>query len=335
MRTFAHMRKVLILGGTRFIGRVLVDRLQGMDDFELTLFNRGQTGGDLFPGIGRIVGDRSTKDIDQIASTNWDVVVDLSCYFPGDLERVLSNLSGTPEKYVLISTCSVYDASETTVLRDEEATIVGCTRQQYADPSPASYGNRKAECERVLQRSGLDHVIFRPAMVYGPYDPTDRLYYWLHQVKFKEELLIPDQGERRFSMTYVHDLVDAIVRSMQEPLRSSVYNVITIPEVSIGAIVRETCTLLGRSVPAFNASPEFLKQNQVGPWVDMPLWLDGDHFTYSNLRLKRDLVWEPSDLKKSLERTLAYYDERGWQQPTYGMQEERRIELLEKCKLVG
>lgn len=323
------MKSVLVLGGTQFIGRNLVERMLGIEGLAITLFNRGRTGGELFPGVARIIGDRRTKDIERIASKDWDVVVDLSCYFPDDLKSTLRNLKGRPERYVFVSTCSVYEPNDTRILRNEEAMILGCTQVEYADTTPATYGNRKAECERILAASGLDHVVFRPALVYGPYDPTDRLYYWLHQVKCMDELLLPDNGERKFSVTYVQDLVDAIVRAIQHETSSSVYNAITKSEVSIGEIVRTTSDLLGRSVPYFDAPPELLKRNGVRPWVDIPLWLDGDHFTYSNQRIKTELAFEPSPLRRSLEETLAYEEARGWPAPKSGMTESRRRELVD------
>jgi len=322
------MKSVLILGGTQFIGRNLVERILGVGVYDITLFNRGRTGRELYPGVERIIGDRRTKDIERIVSMNWDVVVDLSCYFPEDLESVLRNMKCEPDKYVFISTCSVYDPNDTRILRNEESLIVECTHEEYADTTLATYGSRKAECERILARSGLDHVILRPALVYGPHDPTDRLYYWLYQVKYLDELLLPDNGERKFSVTYVHDLVNAILRSMERPTRSTVYNVITIPEVSIGDIVRVTSTLLRRSITGRNVSPSFLKEHGVRPWLDMPLWIDGDHFTYSNERIRYELDLVPTDMLESLRATLAYYDAREWQEPTYGMSTSRLRELL-------
>lgn len=322
------MKSVLILGGTQFIGRGLVEHLLAIGGFDITLFNRGRTGRALFPGVKRITGDRHTQDIVRIASTDWDVVVDLSCYFPADLEATLRNLKRRPEKYVFISTCSVYDPNDTQILRNEEAMIVGCNKAEYADTTPASYGNRKAECERILAASGLDHVILRPALVFGPHDPTDRFYYWLHQVKCMDELLLPDNGERKFSVTYVKDLVHAIVRSMEQPTRSTVYNAITVPEASIGELVRVASALLQRPVACGNVSPAVLKEHGVRPWLDLPLWIDGDHFTYSNQRIMDELDLVPTDLSESIRTTLSYHAARGWPEPTHGMSSGRIRELM-------
>ncbi|MFZ1332283.1 MAG: hypothetical protein WAR83_08840, partial [Flavobacteriales bacterium] len=103
-------------------------------------------------------------------------------------------------------------------------------------------------------------------------------------------------------------------------------------EVSIGEVVRVTEELLSRKVPVLNAMPEFLHEHGVAPWMDMPLWIDGDHFTYSNERLINDMAFKPSDLRTSIQETLAYYDARGWDEPNYGMSEQKRLELLGHLK---
>ena len=76
------MKSVLILGGTLFIGRCLVEKLVAEEDLEITLFNRGKTNPDLFPETQKIIGDRETSDIDQILERDWDFIIDISCYNP-------------------------------------------------------------------------------------------------------------------------------------------------------------------------------------------------------------------------------------------------------------
>ena len=168
-----------------------MERLLEMDAYEVTLFNRQRTHANLFPTVSKLKGDRETKDIQQIADRNWDVVIDLSCYYPDALNSALNAIKQV-EKYIFVSTCSVYDNAHThTRLRNEKSEILGCSAAQKVDRSPETYGNRKAECERILRDSGLPYVILRPALVYGKYDPTDRLYYWMYQVNMMDTLLLP------------------------------------------------------------------------------------------------------------------------------------------------
>lgn len=327
------MKKLLILGGTQFIGRNLVERLQKEKDFELTLFNRQMTGGGLFQDVQKIKGDRSTDDIQQITGKDWDFIIDLSCYFPKDMKGVLEQLTGSVKRYIFISTCSVYDNEKNQEkMRTEETPVLGCSREEMTDRSPRSYGNRKAECERILMKSGLDNVIFRPALVYGLYDHTDRFYYWMHQVKNGNQLLLPDKGERSFSITYVEDLVEAIVLALNPGVSGGVYNIISSPQTSIRKIVEAVAGELGKKLDWINASPEFLKSNEISEWTDMPLWINNDYFTYSNQQLQENFDLRLTNLKDSMAVCRKYYDSLNWHTPAYGLSDPQRMKLIHKLE---
>ncbi len=327
------MKKILILGGTQFIGRNLVERLQEMDNLDITLFNRQQTQSHLFPELKKIKGDRESDDIDQISIGHWDYVIDLSCYYPDSLARILNGLKGKVGKYILISTCSVYDnTNKSASLKDEQAKILSCEAGQRTDSSPSSYGSRKAECERILRNSGLDHLILRPSLVYGTYDHTDRFYYWLDQVKHRDTLLLPDKGQRLFSITYVHDLVEVMITALSRPTPSSVYNVTTVLQASIRQVVDHAKFVFNRNVNEVNADAGFLKENNIAQWIDMPLWMDGDYFCYSNERLIQDFEFVPTEFAKSTVNTIQYYNSIGWSNPNYGMSEKTKTELIKKLK---
>ncbi|MFK8038127.1 MAG: NAD-dependent epimerase/dehydratase family protein [Crocinitomicaceae bacterium] len=325
------MKKILILGGTQFIGRNLVERLIAIDEFDITLFNRQQTQIDLFPEIKKIKGDRGTDEIKQIKKENWDFVIDLSCYYPNWLKSTIINLNVNLEKYIFISTCSVYDNKlNPAPIKDEQTKTQTCSSSQLTDKSIESYSNRKAECERILKNSNLDYLIFRPSVVYGKYDYTDRFYYWIYQVKYKKALLLPDSGKRQFSLTYVSDLVDSIVKALSKNIKNNTYNVVSNPKTNINEVIEYATEILNSKNELINAKPEFLKKNKVSQWFDMPFWLDGDFFTHSNHKYINDFELEPTELKKSIEETIKYYENLGWKEPKYGMTEKRRMELLEK-----
>lgn len=320
--------KLLILGGTQFIGRNLVQALIESGEYAITLFNRQKTAVNLFPNVPVIKGDRETDDVQQIAAQHWDVVIDCSCYYPADLERVLDNLASKPKQYVFISTCSVYDSENMEPLKDESARMLSCTTEQRSDRTNATYGNRKIACEQILKASGIPHTILRPALVYGPHDHTDRFYYWLYQVKKNNPILLPDRGERRFSISYVHDLVAIIIFSIKNVI-SSTYNIISQPQTSILSIIQTAQKLLNTSPTLLHAPANFLLKENVAQWTDMPLWINGDHFTYTNQKLLSALNINLSDFEASVLATIQHYDSIGWPEPKYGMTEERRQELMD------
>jgi 2'-hydroxyisoflavone reductase len=322
-------KKVLILGGTQFIGRNLVIELLKNQDLELTLFNRQITGQGLFPDVKKIKGDRQTLDINQIKETDWDYVIDVSCYFPNDLSAVLANLSPAVRKYIYVSTCSVYDSDGISKLPiDEESRILGCTKEQSTDLSNNSYGNRKAECERILKTSGFKYSILRPALVYGPYDHTDRLYYWLYQVWKQGDILIPDNGQRIFSLTYVQDLVILIASMLDNKSPAETYNAISHIRVSIAEIINVASKLIRATPKLINAEPKFLHAENISEWWDMPLWQDSDSYIYNNKKMMENKSIKPKSLEQQMNDTIDYYGILNWPVPKYGIQEKKRNALL-------
>lgn len=328
--------KILIFGGTSFIGRNLVKKLLELDQYELTLFNRGKTNATLFPNIATIQGDRNTDDIQQVQNQDWDYVIDVSCYYPASLEQILKCLSNTVKRYIFVSTCSVYEITETTFnpdsYRDENTLLLDYVETDWTDETPQTYGKRKVACEDILKESGFDYAILRPALVFGRYDYTDRFYYWLHQVQEYDEIMVANEGKQRFSLTYVHDLVDVIIQSISKNTENQIFNVTSFPAITIGEIVETASQILGKVRTLVNATSEFLKENNVNQWADLPLWLDSDWFTFDNKKLVEDLDFQPIDFEQSISDTIDYYSKKDWKTPIYGISREKQKELLNQLK---
>ena len=325
------MKNILILGGTQFIGRNLVDSLLKNKAYSITLFNRNKTGPSLFPNTSRIQGDRETIDINKICEKRWDIVIDVSCYYPHALQQTINALASPPDHYILISSCSVYDdAQNQEELTSSKAIISECSAEQAVDRSNASYGQRKAECDRILMKSGLPYTILRPALVYGIYDHTDRFYYWLHQVRTYDILVLPNHGHSQFSITYVKDLIQMITTLVSLDAQNSCFNAVSHPAISIAKIVSVAAKLLEKRPEIINASPAFLINEQISQWTDMPLWIDGNHFTYTNEYILKKLNSQPILFTQSTKETISYYSALEWPTPTYGMTEHSRQHLIQK-----
>jgi 2'-hydroxyisoflavone reductase len=325
------MNKILILGGTNFIGRNLIDELIKLDNFNITLFNRGHSNTDLYPELRKIQGDRNTSDINQIFKENWDYIVDLSCYFPESLRQIISNLDKSFKRYIFISTSSVYDnIVEKSILRNEKSPILDCNYKESLDTSLETYGKRKAECERILTQSNLKYTILRPALVYGVYDNTDRFYYWLYQIKKEHKLLLPNYGKNLFSVTYVKDLIQVIIKSLYKENGNNIYNVTTYPSLSISELIDIASQLLNKQPKIYNCGTEFLNDNNISEWKDLPLWLDCDYYTYDNTKVLRDLKLKITEFKDSVSKTIEYYDRLDWKVPKFGISEKTKNELIEK-----
>ncbi len=318
------MKKILILGGTQFIGRNLVESLQMLGGYELTLFNRQQTQASLFQEVMKIKGDRETSDVQLLGATDWDYVIDLSCYFPDSLELLLDRLRGRVNRYIFISTLSVYslDTQQPDPI-NEASSILPCTAAQKSDRTSASYGNRKAECERVLQRAEwLDKLVLRASLVYGKYDHTDRFYYWLYRARHQLPLILPDGGRDTITLTYVGDLVEMIVRSLSLPQHSEVYNATTHEPCSL----QELVSTLDKRVTTVSLDSSVLHSRNIRPALDIPLWFNAS-LKVSNERLRSDFSMDFTPFNESVELTAQYYQSLQWPVPGIGLNNEEIIAL--------
>ena len=223
--------KILILGGTEFVGRQLVEDLSKDSSIELYLFNRGKTNADLFPKVQRIIGDRETKDIEQLRQHQWDYIIDFSSYFPQSLSNTLEVINQDVKKYIYISTISVYDFPQYDGQSKIEETFPrnAYTEEQLLAPdSKKYYGEKKAACEDILNNTKwLNAIILRPSVIYGRYDPTDRLYYWLRKIKKEKYLLVPDHGKLMSTLSYSEDLVDLLKACLAGEIANDTYNCTT------------------------------------------------------------------------------------------------------------
>lgn len=328
------MKKILILGGTGFVGRILTENLI-KEGSSPVLFNRGVRNAGIFPELRKITGDRLTGDIKQIANEDWDVVIDFSCMYPDNLEEITNMLKGKAKRYIFISTGSVYpmeNAADWLVPKKEDAATLPCTTEQRKDPDVMStYGQKKAECERVLLAADwLDSIIFRPALIFGRYDPTDRFYYWLYKIQTQDKVLIPDSGRDKCTNTYSEDFAALIKAAITVDKHNSVYNASTHSEVSLKEYIDIASRQLDKSPGLVNASIEFLEEQKVNPWGDLPLWLGGMNLILDNSKAINDFRVIFHTFPESVKGCIDYYSSLSWPEPKYGISAEKESELISK-----
>jgi 2'-hydroxyisoflavone reductase len=133
--------RILVFGGTRFVGRAVVEQLLARGH-ELTLLNRGQSAPDLFPGVARLTLDRRDVTLETLGSGSWDVVVDMNAYFPREIAAAVAALHGRVRRYVMCSTGSVYTGLESYPIA-EDAPLYACTPEQAEDPGLETYGRAR------------------------------------------------------------------------------------------------------------------------------------------------------------------------------------------------
>lgn len=322
--------KFLIIGGTRFLGRHLVNSARARGH-EVTLFNRGQTNPDLFGQVDQIRGDRE-KDLDQVKG-QWDAVIDTCGYFPRIVKMSAEALKDKVESYVFISSISVYESLQKIGVNESDP--VGKIEDETIEEiTGGSYGPLKALCEKAVQDVfGIRSLIIRPGLIVGPHDPTDRFTYWPVRVARGGDVLAPDQPEVLTQVIDVRDLSDFIIEIVQQNV-TGVFNA-TGPdhELTFGALL-DTCKLVSASDAKFHwASVDFLNQNNVAPWSDMPAWLPdtGEDAGFARVdiskAIKAGLLFRPLEetVRDTIKWAAGLPEDHEWRA---GLTLEREAELL-------
>lgn len=263
--------KILILGGTKFLGCHLVDAALAAGH-EVTLFNRGRTNPTLFPNVETILGDRE-QDIEKLSGREWDAVIDVAGYLPRIVRLSAQGVERSVKRYVYISSISAYaDFSKIGV--NESDPLGKLEDESIEEVTGETYGPLKALCEKIVQETYGDRaLIIRPGLIVGPYDPTDRFTYWPMRVKRGGDIVTPDRPQTPIQVIDVRDLSEFIIKLIEDDA-SGIYNV-TGPdrELFLGEFL-DLCKRVTGSVAAFHwASREFLQEHGVQHWSDLPVWV--------------------------------------------------------------
>ncbi|MDP9373627.1 MAG: SDR family oxidoreductase [Chloroflexota bacterium] len=263
--------KLLILGGTLFLGRHLVDVALARGH-EVTLFNRGRTAPDLFPDLERLRGDRD-GDLAALRGRRWDAVVDTSGRLPRHVRASAGTLAGGVARYIFISTISVY-AGFSRPGMDESAPTGTLADEESEEQTGATYGPLKALCEREAEAAMPGRtLVLRPGLIVGPHDPTDRFTYWPRRVARGGEVLAPGRPDRPVQFIDARDLAGWAVR-MAETGGTGVYNATGPADpLTLGRLL-DACNEVGGGDARFTWVDEgFLLAEGVGPWMELPLWV--------------------------------------------------------------
>jgi len=301
--------KVLILGGTGFIGPHFVEILRA-GGHEITLFNRGRSNPGLFPDIETLIGDRDGK-IDALEGHQWNVVIDDSGYLPRQVQLTADLLKDQVQHYIFISSISAYGDFPKAGL-DEDDGLAQLKDPTVEEITGETYGGLKALCEQVVERVyGSRCAVMRPSYVVGPGDPTDRFTYWPVRVARGGEVLAPGSAGHPIQFIDVRDLAEFVVRCIEHKT-FGVFNA-TGPDrtVTIGELL-ESCKEASKSDATFTWVPaEFLEKHNVSAWQDMPVWVPstGDSAGFHRVKYQKaaqaGMTFRP--LMTTVEDTLKWF----------------------------
>lgn len=311
--------KILVFGGTKFLGRGVVESAAAHD---LTLVNRGRTGPGLYPDVETIHLDLA-GDLGALEGRAWDAAIDLD---PTQLPRHTRRRAELVDvgHYVFVSTISVYSDMSQPV--DESSPVYEPPADEPEEFDPELYGNLKVGSERALQNvfgEGDGVAIARAGLIVGPHDPTDRFTYWPRRLAEGGDVLAPGSPSQPIQFVDARDLGAFLVR-LAADRTSGVMNATGPAEpLTLGEA-------LGRMAGAANlvwTDDQRILDAGVQPWMELPLWLPGAYAGLCRADITRALAagiaFRP--LEETTRDTLAWSLEAGEQRPTLSREKEREL----------
>jgi 2'-hydroxyisoflavone reductase len=333
---------ILILGGTGFTGPYQV-RYALSRGHKVTTFNRGKTHpGELPSGVEQLIGDRNSQ-LDALKNRKWDVVIDNPTTLPVWVRDAAQILKGNIDRYVFISTISVY--ADTSKGVDETAPLAKYdgpdafkeTLEAMKASGYKTYGPLKALSEQEAEKWFPGQtLIIRPGLIVGPGDETDRFTYWPVRIDRGGEVLAPGDPSDPVQFIDARDLAEWTIR-MIENKETGTYNATgPVKALGIGVMLDGIKGALNSSAKFTWASADFLDAQKVAPWSDMPVWTgeeSGMARTNISRALAKGLTFRP--LADTARDTLAWFKSQSADRQTKlkaGLAPEREAEVLAAWK---
>lgn len=322
---------ILIIGGTRFVGRHLVESALSRGH-QVTLFNRGKSNPGLFPELETLIGDRE-RDLEKLGGRVWDAVVDTCGYYPRVVGLSAQALRGCVNQYVFISTVAVYADLERVGI-DEDYPL-GTTEDETVEQiTGETYGPLKVLCEQAVQQAfPAGALIIRPGLIVGPHDPTDRFTYWTLRVARGGKVLAPVGPDELTQFIHARDLADFTLTCIEEKT-TGVFNAVGPDDPCPMGELLGTCKRVSGSDAEFVwVSEEFIAAHQVAPWMELTVWVstaDGKGMLQVSNARARAAGLRFKSTREVVRETLEWARSRpADHEMRAGLKPEREAELLE------
>lgn len=267
---------LLVIGGTRFVGRHLV-RSALAGGHTVTLLHRGGSG-EVFPEAEHLHADRD-GDLSALAGRRFDATVDVCGYWPRQVRSLADALDDRGGHHLFVSSVSAYvepafpGADETTALIELDS-----DDPDALPMSDQTYGGLKVACERAAAERHDRLTIVRPTYVVGPYDPTNRFCWWLDRLGRGGRVLAPGPPDAPMQVVDGVDMGEWMVRLLENGETGAFHACSTDPGLTFGAMLEQ--------ITAAVAPDDGTQLHWVdGAWLreqgvdgnDLPLWSEGGH----------------------------------------------------------
>jgi 2'-hydroxyisoflavone reductase len=271
--------RILMLGGTGFLGPAEVEYALARGH-TVTLFNRGRTNPQLFPETEKLVGDRATGDLAALQGRTWDAVLDTSASIATWVRDSAAALKDSVGRYLFVSSISAHTDNGTPGQTEDAPVFSHADYEEVIRrnaPFGEAYGPNKAEAERIVHATFGDRgLVVRPGLIVGPRDNSDRFTYWPVRIDRGGEVLAPGDGTDLAQIVDARDLGRFLVHLVEEQA-SGTYN-------AVGPRSPMNMAEMLYGIRAITSSPvsftwvaaDFLREQKVGAWMEMPVWVYPD-----------------------------------------------------------
>jgi len=283
---------ILVMGGTRFVGKPLVERLLAQGH-ALTLFTRRRNA--VPEGVEHLVGDRSTADgLAPLQGRRFEVIVDSSGRTQADSAAVIERTGAPSHRFVYVSSAGVYADSELWPLDEDSPT------------DPASRHAGKAETEAWLRSQGIPFTSFRPTYIVGPgnYNPVESWFF--DRIVHDLPVPLPGDGSTITQLGHVNDLAAAMARCIEvEAAANRIYNCSGRQGITFRGLVQAAAVAAGKdpaavTIRSFDPAGLDKKARKAFP-------LRLAHFLTDITRVRRELAWEPEhDVASTLANSYTH-----------------------------
>ncbi|HAK44922.1 MAG TPA: sugar dehydratase [Spirochaeta sp.] len=303
------MKRILIIGGSYFLGRVFVEKLIENGAYDIYILNRGNIPfRNTF--VNEILCDRhdSAALAAALQPERWDIVFDFCAYTAGDIRLMMTALSHSQtDRYILISTASVYAEQAPSEPLGEDAPLLA--HPLTSDEDPAGYFWNKVLAENELRQSctaaGIGFTILRPAIIFGKFNYAPRESYFFDRIIAGEDLLIPEPAGRAacFSFISVWDaaaLIEGCIK--QTDAADTCLNLAAPEQISYNRFADAIQQASNRDIAVKQLSiPELMRRQ-----VQLPFPPDRS-LLYSGTKIAKLLGHTYNSFEDEMKRTWKYY----------------------------
>jgi 2'-hydroxyisoflavone reductase len=333
--------KLLLLGGTRFLGRHVVDAALARGH-DVTVFTRGRVPLPWSGAVTALTGDRDPRmapGLNALAAGAWDAVVDTSGYVPRVVAASAALLAERVSRYLFVSSVSVYARSDRPGL--DETAEVATLADPAAEEILVHYGALKAACERVVTaRFGARATHVRPGLIAGPFDATDRVGYWVARFvqpallgERPPQAVVPAPRERPVQFIDARDLAAWMVTLLERDVAGAFNACSAQGQWTFGDLVDALIAAAPAGPRPAWVEDATLLAHDAEPWVGLPLWLpateaDSAGFMSIDCEKARGAGLATRPLAQTIEDTAAWLaarDNAGAWKHVLSAQKEREI----------